>query len=314
VPRLAIVIPVLGNLQGLEHTLVSVLENRPDSAQVFVVLNGPYEDPYHLGDEVTFVDAPEGAGLAVCANWGIRATRAAVVNLLTPGVEVGPGWADLALRHFAVPSVGSVAALVVRGAVTSRVVSAGIGYDAGGRVRRIGKGRPTNHPNLGGISPFGADTLAAFYRRSSLDLVGGFAEDLGDTVAGIDLALALQGAGYHCIFEPQCRAYAGPGSTDDYCFSQRGFDAELLFWRWAPVLGWTRSLSAHAARIMLECFQCLIQPGMVCHLAGRLRGSLTTGPRGRIRLGPGEFAPHGRPAARARCSSEADERDRRLVA
>ena len=61
-PRLSIVIPVLGNVEGLEDTLVSVLENRPVDCQIVVVLNRPYDDPYDLKDEVCFVEAPPGAG------------------------------------------------------------------------------------------------------------------------------------------------------------------------------------------------------------------------------------------------------------
>ena len=49
--RLSIVIPVLGSLDGLEDTLVSVLENRPADCQIVVVLNQPYDDPYDLKDE-----------------------------------------------------------------------------------------------------------------------------------------------------------------------------------------------------------------------------------------------------------------------
>ena len=57
-PRLSIVIPVLGNLDRLEDTLVSVLANRPADCQVVVVLDQPYADPYDLKDEVQFIELP----------------------------------------------------------------------------------------------------------------------------------------------------------------------------------------------------------------------------------------------------------------
>ena len=86
-PRLSIIIPVLGNLELLEDTLVSVLENRPDSCEIIVVLDEVYEDPYELKDEIRFDRAPPGAGLVAGANLAIglsRARRSAVL-------PVGPG-------------------------------------------------------------------------------------------------------------------------------------------------------------------------------------------------------------------------------
>ena len=81
-PRLSIVIPVWGNLHLLEDTLVSVLENRPAHCEIIVVLDGPYDDPYQLTDELSYVLAPSGASLAESANLGIAASEAPVVHLL----------------------------------------------------------------------------------------------------------------------------------------------------------------------------------------------------------------------------------------
>ena len=65
-PRLSIVIPVLGDSQQLDDTLVSVLENRPANCEILVVHNEPYHDPYHLSDEVQFVEAQCGASMVAC--------------------------------------------------------------------------------------------------------------------------------------------------------------------------------------------------------------------------------------------------------
>ena len=59
-PRLSIVIPVLGDPQQLDDTLLSVLENRPANCEILVVHNQPYHDPYNLSDEVRFVEAERG--------------------------------------------------------------------------------------------------------------------------------------------------------------------------------------------------------------------------------------------------------------
>ena len=59
-PRLSIVIPVLGDPQQLDDTLLSVLENRPARCEIVVVHNRPYHDPYHLCEEVRFIQAEAG--------------------------------------------------------------------------------------------------------------------------------------------------------------------------------------------------------------------------------------------------------------
>jgi len=112
VPRLLIVIPVLGESRQLDDTLLSVLENRPANCEILVVHDEPYLDPYELSDEVRFVEVAHGS-LAECLNQGFAASRSPVVHVIACGVEVRPGWVDIAMRHFDNPDTGSVAAVLV---------------------------------------------------------------------------------------------------------------------------------------------------------------------------------------------------------
>lgn len=54
--RSACIIPLVGNTEGLETTLVSVLERRPDGCEVLVVLNVPYHDPFGLQGEIQILE------------------------------------------------------------------------------------------------------------------------------------------------------------------------------------------------------------------------------------------------------------------
>ena len=72
--RLSIVIPVLRQLDRLEDTLISVLENRPADCQIVVVLNEPYNDPYQLSGEVCFIQAAAGSSFADTLNLGVVAS------------------------------------------------------------------------------------------------------------------------------------------------------------------------------------------------------------------------------------------------
>src|SRR5262245_47395883 len=99
---------MLGSAEQMETGLVSVLENRPSACEVLLVLNGQYDNPYDLDDEVRFVTAPRGAGWAESCNVGVEQAEADLVHLLMPGAEATPGWTDAPLRHFAAADMAAV--------------------------------------------------------------------------------------------------------------------------------------------------------------------------------------------------------------
>ena len=84
-PRLSIVIPAVTGAEALEETLLSVLENRPESCEVIVALACEYDDPWNLRDEVTFVRAPEAASTIGCVNLGISSAAGEVIHVLSAG-------------------------------------------------------------------------------------------------------------------------------------------------------------------------------------------------------------------------------------
>ncbi len=274
-PRLSIVIPVLGNLKRLEDTLVSVLANRPADCQIVVVLNQPYEDPYDLKDEVDFVQAPAKAGWAASLQAGIKASRAAVVHLLSCGVEVAPDWADAALPHFQDMEIAAVAAVVLDRADPQRVLSAGVTYRVCGAIRRITTAViAASSLEAKNIVFSGPDTLAGFYRKSCLEASEGFLGTSDPCAAGVELASSLKRAGFRWALEPKCQACADRALVAAGGSLRKGRDAERLFWRWAPLAGWLRSLAAHAGLLLSETLLCAVRPGNVWRLAGRLLGGL----------------------------------------
>ena len=269
--RLSIVIPVLGDPRQLDDTLLSVLESRPIGCEILVVHNQPYHDPYHLGGEVRFLAAERGAKLVECLNQGLAASKAPVVHILTCGVQVCPGWAAAALRRFGDPDIAAVGALVVHRHDRRKIVSAGVGYGADGTAWRI-----EQLAESGEAAPdfCGPDTLAAFYRRSLVQSRGGFSSWAGDSLAGIDLALALRQAGFRCVLEPRCITHVDPAATYVEPAFRRGRNGERLFWRWASSHGWWSSLAAHVAFVAGQCVAGCWRPSLAVQLAGRLWGTL----------------------------------------
>ena len=236
VSRSSIIIPVLGELPPFEDTLVSVLENRPDDCQVLAAFNRPYNDPYGLEGEVQFVLASPKAGMAglVNAHRALPGAVRACARLRRRGrTGLGRRRPDL-LRRPACRRGGYAAAVAQ---TPGRIVSAGIGCSAGGGVRYLAAGKRLAKQKAF-YAPLGPDATAAFYRRSTLAALGGMPTDVGDELAGVELALRLQQAGYACALATECRltyqkltTAAGP--------LQRGWHAERQFWRWAAAYGWT---------------------------------------------------------------------------
>jgi hypothetical protein len=271
---LSIVIPVLGDPRQLDDTLLSVLENRPANCEIVVVHNQPYHDPYHLGSEVRLIAAERGATMVECLNQGLAASGAPVIHVLTCGVQVCPGWADPALRRFGDPRVAAVAALVVHRHDRRKIVSAGLGYAADGTAWRLERFDPSDAPADDPPDFCGPDTLAAFYRRLPLESRGGFSSWAGDSLAGIDLALALRRAGYRCVLEPRSVAHVDAAATYVEPAFRRGRNGERLFWRWAANHGRWSSLLAHAGLLAGQCITALWRPSLAVQLTGRAWGTL----------------------------------------
>lgn len=272
-PRLAIVIPALGKIDAMENSLVSVLEHRPDDCEVIVVLNQRYADPYELAGEVTFVQAPQRSGLAACAARGIAVARAEIVHVLAAGCEVTENWSDEALPHFRDPRVAAVAPLLLA-APGIDVVCHGVELLPGGARRLCPAGAADSVAAVASRRPksiAGPALVAAFYRKSALEAVGGLSAAMGDELADVDLAYSLQAAGYGVVWEPESRVLAGPVALDFRTGRlRRAWQSQALCLRTVAVFGFWRSLLALIAVAGQEFFAALPSPAAFGMLAARL--------------------------------------------
>jgi hypothetical protein len=275
VPRLSIVIPVLGRCNLLDDTLVSVLENRPADCEIVVVHNGPYDDPYGLAGEVRFLQAGSEAGLAECLNLGLSASRAAVIHVLACGVEVFAGWADVALRHFREPRTGALGAVILRRNDLRKVVSGGVSCRIEGAVSRLGEGQDAERL-VGEYDGFsGPDVAAAFYRKSAVEAAGGFGSWTDAELIGADVALKIGQSGFRLVLERQCLARSEPAVLRRASAFRLGCESERFFWRWAAGHRRLPSVAGHAALVVGECVIAIWRPAMLVRLAGRACGAVS---------------------------------------
>lgn len=269
---LSIVIPVLGDFDRFEQGLVSVLENLPPGADVLAVFNRPYADPFALGDEIRMLSAPRGASRVDCLNLGLQQSQADVIHVLPAGAEVAAGWTDAARQRLAAAEVGAVAPLVVDQDNRQTILSAGIDYRSGGR--RTERGRGLRHAEVRRLAdpPLGCALTCGFLRRDALDAVGGWATDLGERGADVDLALRLRSQGYQACFEPQS-VVAAPSVGPVDSALRAGWHAERLFWRHAS-LQRPLDIARHAALVAEEALTIPWRPTRLWRLIGRLSGAI----------------------------------------
>lgn len=274
--RLSIIIPYLGNPKRLEDTLVSVLENRPNDCEVLAVLAQPYDNPYKLDDEVCFCRAADGTGLAELMNLGIATSRAPVVHLLTCGAEVREGWADVAMAHFRDPQVASVAPLAIDLDHRDRVLAAGVQYTPAGRIRLRGNGG-----FVGAVEPRAGPVLApypaaAFYRKTALESLGGFAASVADWLAVLDTGLTLRYLGYRTILEPASVVAASSGHQPRPAAFREALERERFFWRWGPWVADSSPLM-HLLATVGDCVQGIRDFTILAQVAGRFAGICPSG-------------------------------------
>lgn len=272
--RLSILIPCPRGAEQSEETLVPVLQNRPEDSEILVVHALPYGDPYRLADEVQFLHVPGRPGIVDLVNTGIDAAEGDVVHVLACGMIVPEGWAERALVHFADPHVGAVAPLIVGASEPTRIESLGVRYAIGGQRLVVGRGQllPQRHRLADQV--LGSTLAAGFYSRDVLDALGGFAPEVGDELADVDLALSLSELGFRTAVEPECKVLAAASCELSAAGAFTcGRQLERLFLRHAPGAGALRAVLAHPLAIAADLAAELPRPSVLLKLMGRLVAS-----------------------------------------
>jgi hypothetical protein len=225
-----------------------------------------YDDPFELGGEVRFLQAPMDSSTVDLINFGIRSAVGTIVHVVTCDIEVIDGWTESALIHFDDPTVGSVSPRVL-GADGSTVVSRGVGYAAGGR-RTLRVKSPSRLKSTG-RHVAGPALSAGFYCRQAVLDVGGFCREVGDELADVDLALAFQSVGLRAIHEANSTVLTTTSVLESAPSFRRGLQAERLFWRNGALCGWSRSLLSHPCTLAGELLGNLHRPTILLQLLGR---------------------------------------------
>lgn len=163
--RISIVVPHLGDVVAFEESLVSVLENRPSGAEVWVAHDGTYQDPFDLGDEVRFVTARSN-NLATLISAAAEVVASKFVHVIGGGVRATHDWTRSAVECLEEGSVAIVAP-VARRSVDGPITAAGWCDSSTEVVAPLGRGsKQIDRRQAASIR--GAYLVASFWRRSEL--------------------------------------------------------------------------------------------------------------------------------------------------
>jgi hypothetical protein len=186
---------------------------------------------------------------------------------------VSDGWAEVALARFCDPAVAAVIPLVVDNRDPRRIVAAGSLYQPWGRILRLARRfSAKKRPPENVLSD--PDCPVAFYRKAPLATLGGFSDQAGLRLFGLDMSLALQQAGLRCVLEPQCRLQTGAARPATPGAYRSSWAAERLFWAWLPATNRLGCLILHGLLVAVECGCRLPWPGSITGLVGRMMGGL----------------------------------------
>jgi GT2 family glycosyltransferase len=211
-PRLSVIIPNWNGARHLPTCLDALRRQTYPAIEVILVDNGSIDDSLELVrrdyPEVIVIPLEENLGLTGAVNRGIQATTGEIVAPLNNDTEVHPDWAQALVSVLAAhPDAGMAASKMLLFDERDRLHSAGDAF----RVSGIPVNRGVWEKDEG---QFDDDTYiwggcggAVAYRRSMLDDIGPFDEDLFMYCEDVDLNWRAQLTGYRCVFAPQAVVY-----------------------------------------------------------------------------------------------------------
>ena len=211
-PPASIIIPNWNGVRHLPTCLDSLHRQSYTSFEIIVVDNGSTDASLQLLEreypEVKVVALPENRGFAGGVNAGIREARGEIVAVFNNDAEADLRWLEELAEALAChPEAGMVTPKVLLFDRRDVINSAGDFY----RVDGVPGNRGVWQWDEGQFDReeyvFGAAGVAAAYRRTMLNEVGLFDEDLVSFCEDVDLAWRAQLAGWKCIYVPRAIVY-----------------------------------------------------------------------------------------------------------
>jgi GT2 family glycosyltransferase len=184
--------------------------------ETIVVDNGSTDGSPALAREFGAVVIQNDTNRGFCAanNQGIAAARGEFVALLNNDAEAEPGWlAGLLAACSQAPEIGMAASKVLVWEDPARIDKVGHLIFPDGQNRGRGSGALDRGQFDEAADVLWPDGCAAMYRKSMLDVIGGFDEDFFAYGDDAELGLRARIAGWRCAYAPNAVVRHHRGST-----------------------------------------------------------------------------------------------------
>jgi GT2 family glycosyltransferase len=202
----------------LRACLASLARQEYPNFEVIVVDNGSTDGSEEVVTEVSasfrLIRNTANRGFCAANNQGIAAAHGEFVALLNNDAEAGPQFLSALHRLFEPrPDVGMAAAKIVVWEDPGLIDKAGHLIYPDGQNRGRGTGE-RDHGQFDRVEEvLWPDGCAAMYRKSMLDQIGGFDEDLFAYGDDAELGLRARLAGWTCLYTPHAVVRHHRGST-----------------------------------------------------------------------------------------------------
>jgi len=227
--RISIVVPHLGDVVAFEETLVSVLENRPMGAEIWVAHDGTYQDPFDLGDEVRFITAAS-ADLPTLIAAAAEVASGRYIHVIGNGIRATHDWTQAAVECLGEDRVAMVAP-VVRQSPEGVIVAAGWCDSKLDVVSPLGCGSKQVSGRQA-VQVRGAYLLASFWRKPALQSACRALVCSDAVAAEFAWARLLVESGWRCQVASDSVLIGAPGSLLDSPGFHRGHSLRSL---WAEI-------------------------------------------------------------------------------
>ena len=189
----------------LERALAS-LAKQTVPAEIIVVDNESASHTHSLAQrfpDVRWIRNPRNEGFCRANNQGIEVARGEFIALLNNDAEAEPGWLEALGSCFCGEDVGMAASKITLYADPRIIDKAGHLIYPDGQNRGRGSGQRDCDQFDREEEVLWPDGCAAMYRKSMLDEIGGFDEDLFAYGDDAELGLRARIAGWRCVYSPR---------------------------------------------------------------------------------------------------------------
>lgn len=261
----SVLIPTWNGKDLLRPCLDSLAQQTFKDFEVIVAENGSTDGTAEmLAQEfawVRIVALERNLGFARGVQAAYDVARGALIVLLNNDTEAAPTWlAELVAAANDHPEAASFACKILLHQDRARLHSAGDYYGLDGVPGNRGVWEPDSPAFSDRGWVFGAQGAACAYRRSLLEAIGFFDEDLVSYCEDVDLSWRANLQGYRCLYVPEARVFhhvsaTGGGVLASY-YCGRNFiavavkDVPGIFWRryWMRIIGQQLVIAFQALR------------------------------------------------------------------